>query len=424
MRRAALPRAARGKASRGRLRCSPPALALCPHGRGRAGSRMASPALEWRRRSHRPGRALVPRRSRTRARAPRPPRRSRRCRGARRRARARPRPASARSRSVPPPGGGRQAWGRPRRGAYGPSWERSPTGDLGPSSASGSHHNRLVARRAPGPGACACPRREALATANRVQQRSTREATLEGEQRLGKSGARRCGQAAIAARSIFPKGSWRATPWEPPFRRTVRRRARTGGCSPGRSMPTSDSISRAARGARVVAWCVAFVAATGAIGAGGSPASPAPVRPLAVLKAPVPPVGLGNYRTSGFYPQFADQGRPLEQVDAAVGRVVRRAERSYARATRRRYAKWPQMFLPGFGDPGTYKVSIRHDTMSASTRVVSALLPVRQLYPGGNGGAMWLSFTLQVPSVRSVPLAALFAQPARALAVVARAARR
>jgi len=82
------------------------------------------------------------------------------------------------------------------------------------------------------------------------------------------------------------------------------------------------------------------------------------------------------------------------------------------------------MFLPGFGDPGTYKVSIRHDTMSASTRVVSALLPVRQLYPGGNGGAMWLSFTLQVPSVRSVPLAALFAQPARALAVVARAARR
>jgi hypothetical protein len=69
--------------------------------------------------------------------------------------------------------------GRDSPGAYGRSWEQSPTGDTGPSSASDPHHDCSVVRRAPGAGARVRPprAREALATANRVQQRSTREAT-------------------------------------------------------------------------------------------------------------------------------------------------------------------------------------------------------------------------------------------------------
>jgi hypothetical protein len=146
--------------------------------------------------------------------------------------------------------------------------------------------------------------------------------------------------------------------------------------------------------------------------------------PLAVFKARTPPVGLPNYHTSGFYPQVSDGRSRLEAVNAELRNAVLRRERSYAAHVRREYADWPALFRPSFGDHGTFKTSLRADLISASTVVVSALMPVREVIPGGNGGANWVSVTVQVPSGVPVRIGALFKRPTPALRAIAKAARR
>jgi hypothetical protein len=55
--------------------------------------------------------------------------------------------------------------------------------------------------------------------------------------------------------------------------------------------------------------------------------------------------------------------------------------------------------------------------------VVSALIPVTSIFPGGNDGEGWVSATLLVPSAKSVSLSSLFASPRHGLVVLAMAAR-
>jgi hypothetical protein len=65
--------------------------------------------------------------------------------------------------------------------------------------------------------------------------------------------------------------------------------------------------------------------------------------------------------------------------------------------------------------------SLEARLVSASSVVVSAMLPALELYPCGNDGAGWVSMTVQVPSGRPVSLRDLFAQPGEGLRALAAA---
>jgi hypothetical protein len=149
------------------------------------------------------------------------------------------------------------------------------------------------------------------------------------------------------------------------------------------------------------------------------------VSPLAVVKARTLPLRLPNYRTSGTYPQVSGGQVDLKAVNAALRGAVLSAQRRYAAFVRREYmSSMPQLFRRGYRYSGTYTTSPRLRLISASTVVVSALIPVREVLPGGTGGDTWLSVTVQVPSGAPVGLRGLFSQPDRGLRALASAVRR
>jgi hypothetical protein len=75
--------------------------------------------------------------------------------------------------------------------------------------------------------------------------------------------------------------------------------------------------------------------------------------------------------------------------------------------------------------PGVYQTLPRRELISASTVVVSVLVPTLKLYPpGGNDGARWISTTVRVADARQVHISDLFVEPTRGLKIVAAAARR
>jgi hypothetical protein len=74
-------------------------------------------------------------------------------------------------------------------------------------------------------------------------------------------------------------------------------------------------------------------------------------------------------------------------------------------------------FLASFGGPGPsrgldhdliYSAAPKRGVISASTSLVSALIPVIRLIGTGNDGSYWLSVTVRVPSGRAVGLDDLF----------------
>ena len=157
----------------------------------------------------------------------------------------------------------------------------------------------------------------------------------------------------------------------------------------------------------------------------GSAVAPSSVSPLAVFESPTPPLQVPNYRTSGTYPQVSSSKVRLKAVNAALRNGVLRAQRQYAAFVWREYGSaMPELFRPNYPYSGEYRTSPMLSLISASTVVVSALIPVRQLLPGGTGGATWLSVTVQVPSGAPVGIRDLFAQPARGLRALATAVRR
>ncbi len=157
----------------------------------------------------------------------------------------------------------------------------------------------------------------------------------------------------------------------------------------------------------------------------GSSVASSNVSPLSVFEAPTPPLQVPNYRTSGTYPQVSSSKVNLRAVNAALRNSVLRAQHQYARWVRREYGRtMPELFRPNYRYSGEYGTSPRLSLISASTVVVSALIPVRQLLPGGTGGATWLSVTVRVPSGAPVGIRDLFAEPARGLNALAKEVKR
>ncbi len=83
----------------------------------------------------------------------------------------------------------------------------------------------------------------------------------------------------------------------------------------------------------------------------------------------------------------------------------------------------PRLPPSDVGD-GIFNTKPEKKLMSASTVVVSALVPTTKLYPGGTAGSQWTSFTIEFPSGVLVPLGELFSKPHTGLVALALATRR
>jgi hypothetical protein len=91
--------------------------------------------------------------------------------------------------------------------------------------------------------------------------------------------------------------------------------------------------------------------------------------------------------------------------------VVNAALRKAVLADQRGFAPYARREEPGINHRlrGLYQTGINRSLLSASTVVVSALLPAtRELFLGQNGGDDWLGVTVRVPSGSKVRITDLF----------------
>jgi hypothetical protein len=124
------------------------------------------------------------------------------------------------------------------------------------------------------------------------------------------------------------------------------------------------------------------------------------VQPLTIVHRAVPRLPVPHYRTSGTY--FRVEGRGLDRVNRAVAGALSSEERRYAARARAEVSTQPPIQLRLYS--GTFRVGLDPRLVSASTAVVSALVPTLELFPGGNDGNGWISVTTRVPSGATVEL--------------------
>jgi hypothetical protein len=146
----------------------------------------------------------------------------------------------------------------------------------------------------------------------------------------------------------------------------------------------------------------------------------APIRPttastagaLRVIQARTPRFVPWCLGVSGTYPHIP--GSPFARVNAGLRQAIRDDEVQFAsdptvkRRVRCRYA-------------ALYATAIDRRLLSASTVVVSALLPATKLLPLSNGAQQWAAVTVRVPSGQRIRIADLFADPTDGLTTVAHA---
>jgi hypothetical protein len=138
--------------------------------------------------------------------------------------------------------------------------------------------------------------------------------------------------------------------------------------------------------------------------------------PLRVIAAPTPRF-IRGYDTIGRYPNVS--GAPnLGETNAALRQAILDDQDQYAK-----YARPAVKSSRDGGNPynGIYETWVKRSLTSASTSVVSTLIPALELYPGGNDGQMWISATVDVETGQRVALRAVLAHPSRALPAIARA---
>lgn len=135
--------------------------------------------------------------------------------------------------------------------------------------------------------------------------------------------------------------------------------------------------------------------------------------PLDVVEAPIPRFRVPRYDTRGMYPRVHGDNRNLVAVNAALLAAIRSDQAAYAPSARR-YAR-----TAGKSCRGVYETRVDRRLLSASTVVVSALLPATTLYPCANTGKGWLAVTIRVPSGAPIRITDLFTNPSRGLRVLA-----
>jgi hypothetical protein len=140
------------------------------------------------------------------------------------------------------------------------------------------------------------------------------------------------------------------------------------------------------------------------------------VAPLRVTAARTPPVAVNRIQTVGVYPHVAGVRYDLRATNASLDAILRADQRRFAKTARREQRGLPTR------DRGLYRTAIDGRYLSASSVVVSALLPVTgEVFPGQPGGDGWLGMTVRVSSGKAVRLSAIFAEPSRGLNALAAA---
>ncbi len=125
-------------------------------------------------------------------------------------------------------------------------------------------------------------------------------------------------------------------------------------------------------------------------------------RALGLYRAPTPHFHAPHYVTSGGIPQVAGDTPHVWRVNKALRLAIRADQRRYGKGVRRA----ERAGVPP-GQTGTYRTYFHPSLASASTVVVSALIPALELYPGGNDGQTWISVTVDMGTGKRVSLAQL-----------------
>jgi hypothetical protein len=134
-------------------------------------------------------------------------------------------------------------------------------------------------------------------------------------------------------------------------------------------------VSVGRRRTTFIAVAACAVAAAGAnAGNSATKRSGGGVRALVVIAMPTPPLTVRRYDTSGSIPQVRDGNVALHAANAALRSGVLADEQRYARAA------GEAARLAGSSCRGVYETQIDRRLLSASTVVVSALLPAIKLY--------------------------------------------
>ena len=147
--------------------------------------------------------------------------------------------------------------------------------------------------------------------------------------------------------------------------------------------------------------------------------SPSGVSALTVTQVAVPPLPVPDYKTEGTFPRVVGTGVSLAAVNTGLSNALQRDQQRYAPLARQDEVTNSDSLDPS--DPGVYGMYPTPSLMSASSVVVSALIPDTELFPGGTDSNGWLAVTLQVPSGVPVTLTGLFEDPTRGLTVLAAA---
>ncbi len=139
---------------------------------------------------------------------------------------------------------------------------------------------------------------------------------------------------------------------------------------------------------------------------------------LALYELQTPRFPVPRYDTGGTYLQVRSDRFDLRAVNAALLAAVVDDQRAYEPYARR------EKPLVAYKENGVYRTSVDRRYVSASSVVVSALMPLTQeVFPGQHGGDGWLATTVRVPSGRRVTITSLFTNPREGLRALATAAR-
>ena len=174
-------------------------------------------------------------------------------------------------------------------------------------------------------------------------------------------------------------------------------------------------------GALLLAIILAIAAASVVTGVGDARGGDEVVS-LPVLKARTPPVRHCQIKTSGTFPQVSGTGLDLARVNRGIRRALIDDERRFASLVRLHPSNPPP--CGAHGPWGEYVTAPKISLVSASSVVVSALIPTTKIMPGLNRGSEWFSFTVDAKTGQRVRLGALFAHPASGVRTLASAARR
>jgi hypothetical protein len=193
------------------------------------------------------------------------------------------------------------------------------------------------------------------------------------------------------------------------------------------SSATSRAVKRSGTRVRHISAGVATVVIVfGVAACGGKSSSPAiNATALDVHLSPIPRLNLPGYRTTGAVPQVSAANEDMTAVNTALRATLVAAERTYSTTARKAMAKWPRALRVSVLKRyhGVYEMSPQPRLISASTVVVSVLVPVLELLPGGTDGETWISTTLRVPSGSRIGIPDLFNSPSQGLASLANAVR-